>query len=71
MKTRLPQGLLSYMELLKNMFSTVLGMKNSNKVKKKLKKKFERQTIVISLSPPFAAEIKDTSFSYLKQLWLL
>lgn len=39
MKTRLPQGLLSYMELLKNMFSTVLGMKNSNKVKKKFEKK--------------------------------
>ena len=37
-KTRLSQGLLSYMELLENMFSTILGMKNSNKVKKNLKK---------------------------------
>ena len=42
MKTRLPQGLFSYMELLKNMFSTVLGMKNSNKVKKKFEKKVRK-----------------------------
>ena len=34
MKERLPQGLLSDMELLKKIFPTILDMRNANKVQK-------------------------------------
>ena len=37
MEPRLSKSLLPDMELLKKMFSTVLDMKNANKIKKKIK----------------------------------